>query len=143
MTGSICRSERDFDGLKARWFCQVNLPKNMNVHEKGSTAHKPTTVARKSTIGFDKGKPVFILEDPQGNPWVIQAASLIVDPSETYDSLKDLGSKLKLAPGWKFRINVIDQDLTIKAVDGIAHIVQDELGNTYDLCAGGSSNFKP
>ena len=73
----------------------------------------------------------------------MQAASLIVDPSETYDSLKDLGSKLKLAPGWKFRINVIDQDLTIKAVDGIAHIVQDELGNTYDLCAGGSSNFKP
>ena len=109
MTGSICRSERDFDGLKARWFCEVNLPKNMNVHEKGSTAYKPTTVARKSTMGFDKGKPVFILEDPQGNPWVMQAASLIVDPSETYDSLKDLGSKLKLAPGWKFRINVIDQ----------------------------------
>jgi|SRR5205807_7547733 len=105
MTGSICRSERDFDGLKARWFCQVNLPKNMNVHEKGSTAYKPTTVARKSTMGFDKGKPVFILEDPQGNPWVMQAASLIVDPSETYDSLKDLGEQAEAGA----RVEVPDQ----------------------------------
>ena len=77
----------------------------MNVHEKGSTAYKPTTVARKSTMGFDKGKPVFILEDPQGNPWVMQAASLIVDPSETYDSLKDLGEQAEAGA----RVEVPDQ----------------------------------
>ena len=136
-------TERDFDGFKARWFGQVNLPKKMNVHEKGSTAYKPTTVARSSQMGFLKGKPLFILDDPEGNPWVMQAYGLIIDPSLTYESLNDLGSKLKLAPGWKFRVKVIDQDLTIKAVDGIAHIVQDDLGNTYDQCAGGSSNFKP
>jgi len=135
--------ERDFDGLKARWMGQVNLPKDVNLKEKGSTAYKPTTVARKSQMGFGKGKPVFILDDPEGRPWVMQAYSLIVDPSLTYELLKNLGSKLKLAPGWKFRVQVLDQDLTIKAVNGIAHIVQDDLGNTYDLCADGSSNFKP
>jgi hypothetical protein len=57
--------------------------------------------------------------------------------------LKDLGSTLELPPGWKLRVKVLDEDLTIRAVNGIAHIVQDDLENTYDLCAGGSSNFKP
>ena len=94
---------------------QVKLPKDVNLKEKGSTAYKPTTVARKSQMGFEKGKPVFILDDPEGRPWVMQAYSLIVDPSLTYESLKDLGSKLKLAPGWKFRVQVLDQDLHDKS----------------------------
>lgn len=136
-------TEHDFDGLKARWMGQVELPKGVNLKKKGSTAYKPTTVARKSEMGFKKGRPVFVLVDPQGNPWVMQAYSLIVDPNQTYASLMTLGSQLKLAPGWNYRVTVLDRDLTIHAVNGIAHIVQDEKGNTYDLCAGGSSNFIP
>jgi hypothetical protein len=27
-----------FDGLQARWFAQVNLPKGLNVHKKGRKA---------------------------------------------------------------------------------------------------------
>jgi hypothetical protein len=136
-------AERDFDGLKARWMGQVKLPKDIDLKKKGSSAYKPTTVARKSQMGFGKGKPVFILDDPEGNPWVMQAYSLIVDPNLNYDALAGLGSKLKLPPGWKFRVKVLDEDLTIRAVDGIAHIMQDDLENTYDLCYGGSSNYKP
>ena len=94
-------------------------------------------------MGFDKGKPVFILDDPEGNPRVMHAYSLIVDPNLKYDSLNDLGSRLKLPPGWKFRVKVLDQDLTIRAVDGIAHILQDDLQNTYDLCTGGAASFMP
>jgi len=135
--------ERDFDGLKARWMGQVKLPKSVDLKKKGSSAYKPTTVARKSQMGFGKGQIVFILDDPEGNAWVMQASSMIVDPNLTFDQLPSLGSKLKPAPGWKFRVQVLDQDLTIKAVEGIAHIVQDDLENTYDLCADGSSNFKP
>jgi hypothetical protein len=136
-------AERDFDGLKSRWMGQVKLPKGVDLKKKGSSGYKPTTIARKSQMGFGKGKPVFILDDPEGNPWVMQAYSLIVDPNETYDSLKDLGSKLKLPAGWKFRVKILDEDLTIRAVNGVAHIVQDDLENTYDLCGGGSSNYKP
>lgn len=132
----------DFDGLKARWMGQVELPKGVDLKKKGSTAYKPTTVARKSVMGFKKGRPVFVLVDPQGNPWVMQAYSLIVNPGLTYKDLMTLGRQLKPAPGWKYRVVIPDSDLTIHAVNGIAHIVQDDLGNTYDLCAGGSSNFK-
>lgn len=43
----------------------------------------------------------------------MKSASLIVDPSQTYESLKDLGSRLQPAPGWKFRAVLLDQDLVL------------------------------
>ena len=57
---------------------------------------------------FEKGKPVFILDDPQGAPWMMPAFSDIVDPNLTYDQLEKLSDKLKPAPGWKFRVAVLD-----------------------------------
>jgi len=98
-------------------------------------------------MGFVAGKPVFILDDPQGTPWVLQAYSQIVDPNLTYDQLAKLGDKLKLPPGWKFRVAVLDRDLTIQAINGNAWIVQDDLENTYDKCfeedGQSACTFKP
>ena len=55
-----------------------------------------------------------------------------------------LGSRLKLPPGWKFRAPVLEQDLILTPdKDGIAHITQDDFGNTYDRAGGPYSNFKP
>jgi hypothetical protein len=136
-----------FDGLQTHWFMTVSLPKDMEVGKKGSTAYKPTIAHRNSLMGWVAGKPVFILDDPDGNPWVMQASAQIVDPNLTYERLADLGSKLKLPPGWKFRVSVLDRDLTAKAINGEAWIVQDELENTYDKCfeeAGQTAcTFKP
>ena len=123
-----------FDGLQTHWFMTVELPKDMEVGKKGGTAYKPTIGHRNSLMGFVAGKPVFILDDPQGTPWVLQAYSQIVDPNLTYEQLAHLGDKLKLPSGWKFRVAVLDRDLTIKAINGNAWIVQDELENTYDKC---------
>ncbi len=123
---------REFNGLQARWMAQVKLP--ANIAERGSTFYKPTTVERKSRQGYAKGQTVFILDDPSGTPWVMQAYSLIVDPKLTYDDLKTLDKKLKLAPGWKYRVKVLDQDLEIHAVNGTARIVQDDLEGTYNAC---------
>lgn len=125
---------RTFDGLPAQWMGQVQLPKDIDLNKKGSSAYKPAVVHRKSTMTFEAGKPAFMLEDPQGTLWVMQAYSDIVDPNLTYDQLEKLGDKLKLAEGWKFRVKILDRDLTIKAINGLAHIVQDDLENTYDQC---------
>ena len=132
-----------FNGLEARWMGHVQLPKGVDLSKKGASAYKPTQVHRKSVMTFEKGKPVFMLEDPSGTPWVMQAYSQIVDPTLTYDDLGKLGDKLKLAPGWKFRTKVLDQDLTIGAVNGIARIVQDDLENTYDACFDTACSHKP
>jgi hypothetical protein len=48
----------------------------------------------------------------------MQAYSLIVDPKLIYDDLQTPDTKLKLAPGWTYRLKVLDADLE----------------NTYDAC---------
>ncbi|ABQ25016.1 paraquat-inducible protein A [Geotalea uraniireducens] len=57
--------------------------------------------------------------------------------------LKDLGSRLKLPPGWKFRSPILEQDLVFMTDNGKTHITQDEIGNTYDRVGGPYSNYKP
>ena len=92
---------------------------------------------------FQKSEPVFILEDAEGTPWVMQAFSQTIDRTLIYDALKDLGSKLKPAAGWKFRVAMLDRDLTISSPQGYNWIVQDELQNTYSACKDGACNFRP
>ncbi len=132
-----------FDGWQGRWMARPTLPKGVNPHIKGDSAYKPLIVDRQSTMTFNKGKPVFILDGPDGTPWVMQAWGKIVDPTLGYGGLANLGDKLKPAQGWKFRTVVLDQDLTIKAVEGKAHLVQDELENSYDGCTPGACSFQP
>lgn len=135
--------ERDFNGLKAVWVGRLTLPKGVNLKEKGSTAYKPTTIERKTQFGFSKGKPVFILDDPEGKTWVMKSCGLIVDPVMICEKLMMLGEKLKPASGWKYRVQALDRDLVLKPESGVAGMVQDEFGNTYDLTGEGYSNFKP
>jgi len=134
--------QRDFNGLKAAWVAEVDLT-GMNLKKKGGTAYHPTTVERKTQFGFSAGKPVFILDDPDGQPWVMKSAGLIVNPNEKFEELQDLGSRLKTQPGWSFRVQQLEQELILKPESGVASIVQDELGNTYDLAGPGYSNYKP
>jgi hypothetical protein len=131
-----------FEGLKTRWMGRGVLPKGAKF-KGGVEPYKSLKSHRKSTFIFQKGKPVFILEDPEGTPWVMQAYSKIIDPTLTYDALKNLGPKLKLPPGWKYRVKVLDKDLVISTPQGYNWIVQDNLQNTYDACKEGASNYKP
>ena len=134
--------ELDFNGMKAQWVNWLNL-KGIST-EPGAADYKNITVKRHTHFGFDKGKQVFILDDPDGNPWVMKSMSLITHPDQKFDELGTLGSRLKLPPGWKFRAPVLEQDLILTPdKDGTAHITQDDFGNTYDRAGGPYSNYKP
>jgi hypothetical protein len=133
--------ERDFHGLHARWVMWLDVPKEMRKHQ--SVAYKEISGKRDTQLGITAGSPAFLLDDPNGDTWCMKSASLIVDPGQTYESLKDLGSRLNPAPGWTFRAVVLDQDLVLTPDDGAAKITQDELGNTYDRVGGAYSNYKP
>ncbi len=71
------------------------------------------------------------------------AQSFIVGKNLTCADLQKLGTKLKLASGWRFRVAVLDRDLEIQAVNGVARIVQDDLENTYDACFETACTYKP
>ena len=56
-TGSNCPPGQvmSFDGLQARWMGHVDLPKDVNLSQKGSSAYKPTQVHRNSVMTFNAG----------------------------------------------------------------------------------------
>ena len=132
-----------FDGLQARWMGQGLLPKGVALTSAHMNPYSPLQSHRRSSMTFEKGKPVFILQDPEGTPWVMQAFGQLVDRTLTYETLKDLGGRLKPPPGWRFRVAVLDRDLTISTPKGYNWIVQDELQNTYDACKEGACTFQP
>jgi hypothetical protein len=134
--------ERDFQGLKARWVMWFPIPEEIR---KGTTEnpYKVMTAHRDTSMSIDKGSRAYILDDPQGITWVMKSASLIKEPNQKFEDLRDLGSRLKLSPGWKFRTIILEQDLIFMSDNGWAQITQDELGNTYDRMGGPYSNYKP
>lgn len=133
--------ERDFNGLKARWVMWLDVPKNLGEQER--LAYSPITGKRDTHFGINKGSPAFILDDPDGNAWVMKSVSLILDPTQTYESMTGLGARLHLPAGWSFRSVTLDQDLVLTPDKGTARILQDDVGNTYDRVGGPFSNYKP
>jgi hypothetical protein len=109
----------------------------------GGSSYTPTTIKRKSTLIYKKGKPVFILDDPYGTPWIMKSYTNVVDKNLTYEDLPKLGEKLKMPTGWKYRVVVLLQDLIENPVGSVQRIAQDELQNTYDACDEGAFNYKP
>jgi hypothetical protein len=133
--------ERNFQGLYARWVMWFPIPDEIRKGE--DLSYKVMHANRDTSMGIKKGSRAYILDDPQGDSWVMKSASLIKDPNQKFDGLKDLGTRLKLPPGWKFRSPVLEQDLVFMTDNGKTMITQDEIGNTYDRTGGPYSNFKP
>lgn len=132
-----------FEGIEARWWGAGRLPKGVDLKVAHMTPYEELKSHRKSTFTFKAGQPLFILDDPEGTPWVMQAYSKILDKDLTYDGLKDLAAKLSPPEGWSYRVATPDQDLIISTPEGYNWIVQDELQNTYDACKEGACNIQP
>jgi hypothetical protein len=93
-------------------------------------AYTETPVRRTTRWTFSAGRPVCELVSPAGDVYAMQSASLIKDP-HLDEQLPTLGERLQLPKGWQYRTRTLDEDLTVRAVDGIAHVVLDEFENNY------------
>jgi hypothetical protein len=92
-------------------------------------------VARDTVFSFAAGSEIFELTDPDGAVYVMQSYSQKLDPTLTADQLAGLGSRLDLPAGWTFTTRVLDDELEVRDVDGVAVVVQDGFENTYQLVA--------
>ncbi len=133
--------ERDFQGLKAHWVMWFPIPDE--IREGKDLSYQVMHAKRDTSMGIKKGSRAYILDDPQGTSWVMKSGSLIKDPNQKFEDLKNLGARLKLPTGWKFRSPILEQDLVFMTDNGHTQITQDELGNTYDRVGGPFSNYKP
>ncbi|MCO7187194.1 MULTISPECIES: haloalkane dehalogenase [unclassified Pseudoalteromonas] len=90
-------------------------------------------VSRSNTWHFYKGRRIYELTDNTGQVFVMQSFSRISDASLQMDDLANLGDKLSLPEGWTFSSRILTEPLDVTAVEGIAYVLQDELGNSYQL----------
>lgn len=94
------------------------------------TVYQERDIERETQYIFKAGQPTFQLVAPDGKTYVMQTYAQIVDTKLTYQDLPKLGERLKLPKGWKFQMVTPDKDLVLTAT-GIAHLVQDDLDNSY------------
>ena len=90
-------------------------------------------VDRRAVFTFDAGRPVFELVDPDGQRWVMQTWSRVVDKDLTLDDLAGLASRLNPPPGWYYESRTLTEPLTVDTTTTVAHVMQDELTNSYSL----------
>jgi hypothetical protein len=136
--------ERDFNGIKATWVAQLSMGDNTGGVAE-TTPYKPMTIARKSAVGWNKGTTVLLLDDADGNTWLMKGFQLGLKPQHTYEQFvaAGAGNFKKLPPGWKFRIKTLEKDLIEKPEGGVATIMADEFFNVYDKTGPGMANYKP
>lgn len=132
-TGAV----RQFGPLKATWCAVMNMPKGE------WQPYTTTTIARKSAFGFSRGKPIYLLDDPEGNIWVMKSVSPAVNPENTFERIGEIGTRLGVPEGWRFRTRVLEEDLILIPESGVARILRDDLFDVYDLTGKGYSNFNP
>ena len=136
--------ERDFNGIKTVWVAQLDMGDNAaGVSE--STPYKPMSIARNSGVGWNKGTTVLLLDDVEGNTWIMKGFQLGLTPKYTYEEFVAAGQSQfkKLPPGWKFRVKTLEKDLIEVPETGVATIMPDEFFNVYDKTGPGMSNYKP
>lgn len=136
--------ERNFNGIAATWVGQLNMGDNAGGVSE-STPYKSLTIARKSSLGWNKGTTVLLLDDAEGNTWVMKGFHMGLKPKHTYEEFVSAGATMfkKLPEGWKFRIKKLEKDLIETPEKGIATIMPDEHFNVYDKTGPGMTNYKP
>jgi hypothetical protein len=135
---------REFNGIKAAWVATLDMGDNAGGVSE-STPYQPMSIARKSGLGYNKGTTVLLLDDADGNTWIMKGFQLGLKPEKTYDEFVANGQRQfkKLPAGWKFRIKTLEKDLIEIPEGGVATIMPDEFFNVYDKTGPGMTNYKP
>ena len=137
-------TEREFNGKLIPWCADLSL-KGVNLKKWGKVPYTPLTIARKSAFGYNKGTTVFLIDDTEGNTWVMKGFQQGLQPRWSYDEYLKNRDRLykELPPGWKLRTKVLDEELIMIPKTGIATIMPDEFFNVYDKTGPGYSSYKP
>lgn len=120
---------REFGGLAMNRYARVVI----GSPETAGAPYAPQAVDRKAIFTFAAGRTVFVLTSTDGSEYVMQSWSQQRDPTLSEADLSTLGTRLQLPEGWTFTSRVLTDDLVIDTTSRPAHVLQDELMNSYSL----------
>ncbi len=88
-------------------------------------------VSRDTVFTYLAGRQVYELQDPSGVRYRMQSFTHGTDPEQELVDLQRLGERLDLPMGWSFHVKILAQDAELLTLNGLAEVITDELGNTY------------
>jgi len=120
--------------------------KGVSLKPGQSSEYKTTTIKRKSMVGLNKGTTVFLIDDADGNTWILKGMQLGLRSKETYDSIAANFAEKRLPnlpQGWKFRTKVLDRDLIETPEKGVEPLLTDPMDDVFDRLGPGYSDYTP
>jgi hypothetical protein len=117
-----------FDGLEARLVAQLEIKAKQN-----RTPYTENTVERESRYVYEPGNNVYELLAPKGRVYIMQSYSQEIDKNLNDEGLLTLAYRLKLPNGWEYRVQKAEKELVVQSAGGKAQVLQDDLGNSYQL----------
>jgi hypothetical protein len=131
--GSVFDSDerRTFGDLEMRFLTSVDLSELSGLSDT-IEPYTETTVLRATTYVYRAGDEVYELVSPEGDVYVMQSMSQMVDPNLMLDELPDLGAQLDLPEGWTYQARILDEDLVL-VTEYDAVVLTDDLRNSYQL----------
>ena len=136
LAGNVPSRAVEFDGLEMRQRATIGL--NPIQLLRGERPFTTARVKRSTIFFFRKGEVVHELISNTGEIYRMQSYAQIVDPELTQADLAQLGTRLRLPQGWRYRSRRLTEDSPLRA-DGLAEVLQDELQNSYQKLVPGSS----
>ena len=135
--------ERDFSGMTMGWVAQLNLPESGTIE---GAPWKPMQIARDSKWAWTKGTKVALLDDPEGNTWILKGFQLGLESATDLGGIPCQGDcqlQDSFPPGWKFRVTTLEKDVIEIPDNNLATIMTDELFHVWDKTGPGMTNYKP
>jgi pimeloyl-ACP methyl ester carboxylesterase len=115
----------DFGGMELRLSGQLTFDTSETGTET-TQPYIPNDIRRNTIFVYQAGNTVYELTSPDGVVYRMHETGEAV-----LDNLQTLSERLDLPNGWTYATRTLERDEPMVAVDGVAHILQDNLGNVY------------
>jgi hypothetical protein len=135
LMNSIEKTARGPQIIKTFGGIDMMLQATVLLSSMNPTPYTVNQVSRHTVFVFDAGQEIYELQDPHGRQWVMQTWSQVVDPVLSRADLSQLGDRLKLPTGWTYHSRVLAETLRIDTTTQAAHVLQDDLTNSYSLAS--------
>ena len=137
--------ERRFNDIPTAWVAELNM--GDNAQGVGETKpYEPQAINRKSSLGWNTGTTVLLMDDAEGNTWIMKGYQLAPAPRPSYDEFLAAVPEVftQLPTGWgNIRVKALDADLIETPEGGVATIMTDEFFNVWDKTGPGMTNYTP
>lgn len=103
----------------------------------GENSYNINSVSRDTVWQYHAGREVYELTNPDGQRFRMQSFTRAIETDQLLGELASLGSRLTLPDGWSFATRRLTEDLELPTVGGIAEVITDDFGNTYQRVPDG------